>query len=153
MRCQLAVFSAYRADQYSDPDSFKISLGAVLEQYPNEVITYVCDPRAGIQRRSKWPPTISEMVEACDDHREFLARQRAPRPSFSERKPPPLLQAWPQGCMAQVFVPEGHARYASLCERAENSNPIWWKYGKASDGRQGIWVSHHFWAGLPDSQL
>lgn len=152
MRCQLAVFSAYRADQYSDPDSFKISLGAVLEQYPNEVITFVCDPRTGIQRRSKWPPTISEMVEACDDHREFLRKLRAPRTPFQERKPEPLLRQRPQGYMAQVFVPEGHDRYAAMVKRAELSDPIWWKYGKASDGRQGIWVSHNFWNNAPDTQ-
>jgi hypothetical protein len=153
LRCQLAVFSAYRADQYSDPDSFKVSLGAVLEQYANEVITYVCDPRTGIQRRSKWPPTISEMVEACDDHREFLAKQRTPRPAFQERKPEPLLRQRPQGYLAQVFVPEGHPRYDALCDRAKNSDPIWWKYGKASDGRQGIWVSHNFWSNLPDIEF
>lgn len=152
MRCQLAVFSAYRADQYSDPDSFKVSLGAVLEQYPNEVITYVCDPRTGIQRRSKWPPTISEMVEACDDHRAFLEKQRAPKPAFQERKPEPLLRQRPQGYMAQVFVPEGHPRYPALCERAKDADPIWWKYGNSSEGVVGIWVSHNFWNNLPDVQ-
>jgi len=38
----------------------------VLEQYPNDVIVYITDPRTGVQRHSKWPPTISEIVEACD---------------------------------------------------------------------------------------
>lgn len=152
MRCQMAVFASYRIDQFADPEGFKVALGAVLEQYPDEVITYVCDPRTGIQRRSKWPPTISEMVEACDDHREFLAKQRAPRPAFQERKPEPLLRQRPQGYMAQVFVPEGHPRYAALCERAKNSDPIWWKYGNSSEGVVGIWVSHNFWNNLPDVQ-
>lgn len=124
----------------------------MLEQYPDEVINYVCDPRTGIQRRSKWPPTISEMVDACDDHREFLAKQRAPRPAFQERKPEPLLRQRPQGYMAQIFVPECHDRYAAMTKRAENADPIWWKYGKASDGRSGIWVSHNFWNNAPDIQ-
>jgi hypothetical protein len=152
IRCQLAVFSAYRIDQFADPDGFKTQLGAILEQYPDEVITYVCDPRTGIQRRSKWPPTISEMVEACDDHREFLAKLRKPRPVFQERLPAPLLKQRPQGYMAQVFVPEGHDRYDAMVKRAEASDPIWWKYGKASDGRNGIWVSHNFWNNAPDMQ-
>ncbi len=122
-------------------------LGAVLEQYPDEVITYVCDPRTGIQRRSKFPPTISEIVEACDEHRTFLEKLRKSRPAFQDRKPAPLLHERPQGYMAQVFVPEGHSRYSHLCEWAKTAKPIWWKYGQASDGRQGIWVSHDAWEG------
>lgn len=58
----------------------------------------------------------------------------------------------PQGYMAQVFVPVGHPRYEALCKRAESADPIWWKYGTASDGRQGIWVSHNFWNNVPDVQ-
>lgn len=50
------------------------SLGMVLEQYPDEVVIYVTDPRTGIQRKAKWPPTISEIVEACDQHAAYLAR-------------------------------------------------------------------------------
>lgn len=37
-----------------------------MEQYPNEVVIYVTDPRTGVQRGQKFPPTISEIVEACD---------------------------------------------------------------------------------------
>lgn len=73
MRCQLALFSAYRIDQYGDPEGFKASLGAVLEQYPDDVIRYVCDPRTGVQRQCKFPPTISEIVTACDAR---IAEQR-----------------------------------------------------------------------------
>ena len=143
----MALFASYRIDQFADPEGFKTSLGAVLEQYPNEVITYVCDPRTGIQRRSKFPPTISEMVEACDDHREFLAKQRAHRPAFKERQPEPLLRDRPQGYLATIFVPEGHTRYASLVEWTKEAKPMWWKYGNASDGRQGLWVSRFAWEG------
>ena len=50
------------------------SLGIVLEGYPDEVIVYVTDPKTGIQRKSKWPPTISEIVEACDEHSSYLRR-------------------------------------------------------------------------------
>jgi hypothetical protein len=146
----LAVFGSYRIDQYAEPESFKVSLGAVLEQYPNEVITYVCDPRTGIQRRCKFPPTISEMVESCDDHREFLAKQRAPRPAFKERQPEPLLRDRPQGYLATIFVPEGHTRYSALVEWNKDAKPMWWKYGNASDGRRGLWVSRNAWEGVPE---
>lgn len=46
----------------------------VLEQYPNEVIIYISDPRTGVQRFCKWPPTISEIVEACDSRIAELKR-------------------------------------------------------------------------------
>src|ERR1700742_3387067 len=71
LRCQLALFSSYRIDQYADAEGFKNSLGAVLEGFPDEVIRFVCDPRTGLARRMKWPPTISEVVEACEEHEDY----------------------------------------------------------------------------------
>jgi hypothetical protein len=68
------LISAYRADQYSDPEGYMASLGMVLEQYPDDVVVYITDPRTGIQRRRKWPPAISEIVEACDQHHQYLNR-------------------------------------------------------------------------------
>jgi hypothetical protein len=150
LRCQMALFSAYRIDQFADPDGFKTSLGAVLEQYPDEVITFVCDPRTGIQRRSKFPPTISEIVQACDDHREYLARSRQTRSAFKERPPEPLLRDRPQGYLATIFVPEGHSRYEKLVEWTREAQPMWWKYGESSDGRNGLWVSRGAWEGSPE---
>lgn len=121
------------------------SLGAVLEQFPDEVVVYITDPRTGVQRRSKWPPTISEVIEAAEDHQEHLVRLRAPRVEAARRLPAPLLRDLPQGHLAQVFVPEGHHRYASLVAWTNEAQPVWWKYGNASDGRRGIWVSHEAW--------
>lgn len=121
-----------------------------MEQYSDEVIKYVCDPRTGIQRRSKWPPTISEMVEDCDEHRAFLEKLRKQRPTFKERESEPLLRDRPQGYRATIFVPEGHRRYDYLVEWAKDAKPIWWKYGKSSDGRQGIWVAQFAFDGTPE---
>jgi hypothetical protein len=47
---QRILFSAYRTDQYSDPDGYLTSLGMVLEQYPDEVILFITDPRTGVHR-------------------------------------------------------------------------------------------------------
>lgn len=121
------------------------SLGAVLEQFPDEVIVYITDPRTGIQRRSKWPPTINEIIEAGEQHQEHLARFRAPRREPLPRLPALLLKDRPAGAMAQVFVPEGHPRYDGLTEWAKTADSIWWKYGRSSDNRAGIWVSHGAW--------
>lgn len=121
------------------------SLGAVLEQFPDEVVVYITDPRTGIQRRSKWPPTISEVIEAAEDHIGHLAKLRAPRTTQAKQLPKPLLRDLPAGHLAQVFVPESHNRYQAMVKWTETAQPVWWKYGKSSDGRNGIWVSHDAW--------
>lgn len=128
-----------------------VSLGAVLEQFPDEVITYISDPRTGIQRRSEWPPTISKVVDACEQHQDFLAKLRTSRPAFMERKPEPLLRDQPQGYRATIFVPESHVRYAKLVEWTKEARPIWWKFGVSSDNRKGLWVSIGAWEGKPES--
>src|ERR1700676_5014825 len=66
LQCQRMLFGAYRADQYADPDGFMIQLGMVLEQYSDEIVVYVTDPRTGVQRDSVWPPSIAEVVRACN---------------------------------------------------------------------------------------
>lgn len=120
------------------------SLGAVLEDFPDEVITYITDPRSGIQRRSKWPPTISEVLSACEDHQEFLAKTRAPRMA-AQRLPKPYLRDCEPGSKAAIFVPEGHQRYAELVIWTEAADPTLWKFGHSSDSRPGLWVSHQAW--------
>lgn len=138
------LFSAYRRDDFSDPEGFVTQLGVILCDFPEEVVNYVTSPKTGLQRRSKWPPTISEVLEACEQHQEHLARLRAPRPALVKRLEP-LLRDRPAGSLAQVFVPEGHPRYDKLCEWAKDAGPMWWKFGKSSDNRSGIWVSHEAW--------
>lgn len=75
LRCQLRLFAAYRTDQYADPDGYVASLGMVLEQYPEDVVDFITNPRTGIQRTSKFPPTISEIVQACDARVADLKKQ------------------------------------------------------------------------------
>ena len=69
------LFSAYRTEQYPDPEGYMVSLGMVLEQYPDDVVVYITDPRTGVQRHCKWPPAISEIVEACDQRDQYLQRR------------------------------------------------------------------------------
>ncbi len=33
------------------------------------------DPRTGIQRRCTWPPSVKELVDACDEHVTGIARR------------------------------------------------------------------------------
>lgn len=48
----------------------------MLEQYPNDVVVYVTDPRTGVQRASKFPPTIAEIVAACDSRMAHIHQQK-----------------------------------------------------------------------------
>jgi hypothetical protein len=151
LRCQLALFSAYRTDQYADPEGFKNSLGAVLEDFSDEVIVYVCDPRTGLQRRMKWPPTISEVVEACEDHRDHLKRVRTAHPAG--KRPYAADLERPEGDLANLFLPENHPRYAFFVEWGKDHDRKWWKFGVSSDGRKGIWIPHRAWEGLDVNNL
>lgn len=97
------LFASYRRADYDDPDGFIASMGMVLSQYPEDVVIYVTRPETGIQRRIKFPPTIPEIVEACDQRVAELARHqrfqnwgkendvlaiedRSPRPSMEDLK-------------------------------------------------------------------
>jgi hypothetical protein len=51
----------------------------------------------------------------------------------------------PQGRFANVFVPDSHDRFGKLCEWAKEADQKWWKFGKSSDGRNGIWIPYNVW--------
>ena len=89
------IFSAYRRDDYLNPEVFVEQLKINLRKYPVEIVEYVTDPVTGIQARNQWPPSLAEIVKACEAeaiHREKIAsyattavvqRPRLPRPKFS----------------------------------------------------------------------
>lgn len=52
-----------------------VSLGMVLDQYPADVVVYITDPKTGVQRGKTFPPTISEIVTACDNRIADLKRK------------------------------------------------------------------------------
>lgn len=70
------LFSAYRLDQYADPERFAAQAALVMSDYPWEVVEYVTDPRTGIQRNSKWPPTINELGDALDAAKRIIAGKK-----------------------------------------------------------------------------
>lgn len=63
----LLLFGSYRRDDFAAPETYLASLGVLLERYPDYVVERVSDPTSGLQRSSKFPPTIAEVVEACDE--------------------------------------------------------------------------------------
>jgi hypothetical protein len=144
------LFSAYRRDDFTDAEGFAVQLGTVLADFPEEVVTYVTSPKTGLQRRMKWPPTISEVLDACEQHQDYLNRLRQPQRAPLPQLESPRHQDLPQGALAQVFVPEGHPRYAVFVKWTEKAPLVWWKFGASSDGRKGLWVSWKAWNGEMD---
>jgi hypothetical protein len=69
------------------------SLGMVFEQYPSDVVEYVTDPRTGIQRNKTFPPSIAEIVAACDGHMAFLHRKQRFENWGKDNEQPALLEA------------------------------------------------------------
>lgn len=68
------LFSAYRLDQYASPDGFIAQAALVMSYYATDVVEYVTDPHStGIQRRSKWPPTINELGDALESAKKVIA--------------------------------------------------------------------------------
>lgn len=132
------IFSAYRRDDFADPECFVLQLGIVLERYSDDVIRELSHPLTGIQRRLKKPPSIADIVEGCED-----ILDRRPRTAHSEDAFPPYQlrqRPAPQpGDRAVCFVPATNIRYReSIAAADENANPRDWKY---DDKRSGIWIA------------
>jgi hypothetical protein len=89
-KCARVILSSYRRDDFADPDGFLVQAAMVLERYPDEIIRQVTSPITGIQRTCKWPPSIAELVEFCDDAQRratFTARwDEQTRKQLAERK-------------------------------------------------------------------
>lgn len=146
-----ALFSAYRANDFADAEGFFVQAASVLSEFPEDIVVHVTSPRTGLQRRSKWPPTISEILEACEQHQDYLRKMAAPRrASAIPQMPSPSLRNRPQGSLANLFVPEGHPRYARLVEWTKTADPVFWRFGSSSDGRPGLHIPLNIWQeGVP----
>jgi hypothetical protein len=59
------LMSSYRKTDYLNLEGFIATMGSILEDYPQAIVEYITDPKTGLQRRCKWPPTPAEVVEAC----------------------------------------------------------------------------------------
>lgn len=87
------LFSAYRTADYQNPEGFMASLGRALQEYPDEVILFVTSPTTGLQRTSKFPPTLTEVIEACDRRAAELKRQERFRNWGAGNDHTPMLEA------------------------------------------------------------
>jgi hypothetical protein len=85
------ILAGYRKVDYHNLQMFMAQAIVNLMKFPREIIEYVSAPETGIQTRSKWPPSLAEILEACvaeQTHREKIARYSAMGP-IAKRLPPP----------------------------------------------------------------
>ncbi len=146
------LFGCYRRGDANDPETYVAAVAAVLAMYDPAIIREVTDPRSGIQTTEKfasWMPNAGELKIHCDGvaaYRERLDRLRqappvlpvAGRIEHHITEPPP-------GHHANLFVPDTHDRYAALIAWTVDGEPKFWRAGKSSDGRNGMWVAAHIW--------
>lgn len=144
------LFGCYRRGDANDPETYVAAISAVLALYDADLIREVTDPRTGIMTSEKYMsfmPNAGELRVYCETVATRKERLRRlgdlPRPDFTQSR----LEApeAPDGSFAHVFVPQDHARYPGLVEWSNTAPRKFWKFGKSSDGRSGIWVAHGVW--------
>jgi hypothetical protein len=136
----LMIFSAYRRDDFAEPELFLTQLGAVLEKYSDVIVNQVTNPYTGIQRQSKFPPTIAEVVDLCDYEVERADRLKR----YAAMRPEPRPGRAPAESFANVFMASDHPEYAAWAEkaRAPDADAREWQFGKSQDGkRDGLWIA------------
>lgn len=150
------LFGCYRRADAADPDIYIAAVAVVLSLYDTDLIREVTDPRTGIQTTEKhmtFMPNAGELKVYCEAlaarKERFKRLGDLPRPDFTQRCLPQLEPR--PGDLAQIFVPKDNRRYASLVEWSKTANPRFWRFGKASDGREGIWIDTNTWDATPST--
>jgi hypothetical protein len=144
------LFGCYRRGDANDPETYVRAIGAVLSSYDADLMREVTDPRTGICATEKYMsfmPNAGELKVYCEAvaaRKERLKRLGdLPKPDFRRARLAPPEPT--PGDLAQVFVPQGHARYRALIDWSQAADPRLWKFDTSSDGRAGICVSWDVW--------
>lgn len=70
------LLSAYPTNDFDDPKAALASFIEVLSGYSDVIVQHVTSNKTGIQRRSKFPPRIAELVAACDEAASIIEREK-----------------------------------------------------------------------------
>jgi hypothetical protein len=69
------LIGCYRTENFADADIAIRALVAILMRYPEEVVIAITEPATGIPAKLKWPPSLAEVVSACDAELAPMLRQ------------------------------------------------------------------------------
>lgn len=70
------LFLAYPKSDYDEPEGALASYIEVLSGYSDVIVAHVTSNKTGVQRRSKFPPRVAELVEACDQAAQAIERRK-----------------------------------------------------------------------------
>jgi hypothetical protein len=70
------LLGCYRKADAGDPEIYIPAIISVFVRYPESVVYAVTEPATGLPAKIKWPPSIAEIVEACEAEMEPIRRQR-----------------------------------------------------------------------------
>jgi len=116
-RAAKILLSAYRTDNYADPEGFIAQLGVVFERYGADVADAVTDPRnsSALQVKHKFPPSLAEVAEACEAEQQkryrYAEEIKRPKPQLNRPYTPP--PNYP-GCRANVLVHPDAPQYGMV---------------------------------------
>jgi len=135
-----------------DQKAFTAGFVEMLSIYPPAVLERAASPSRGLAAYVSYP-NLAKFKELLDEwhaeHIEDLRRRgelRQQRTGSLRLCPPPdSRRVHVPGELANVHVPAGHVRYASLVEWVKTAELRLWKFSKSSDGRDGIWIPLNVW--------
>lgn len=147
------VLGFYDTIPAMDQRAFTAGFVEMLSLYPQPVLERAASPSRGLAAHLSYP-NLAKFKEKLDEwhgehlddlkRRGLVGAKREYDPKL--RLPPPeIVEPNTPGRLAQVFVPEGHERYASFVEWSATAETKWWKFGQSSDGRAGMWVPYGEW--------
>jgi hypothetical protein len=129
------LVGCYRREDFADPEIAFRAFVSVLARYPESVVVAVTEPATGIPSKLKWPPSIAEVVEACNAAmapilRDFDRKMVAHRQARLLAPPPPGPKMTPAEMEAkagrQLFRRMDGRRFKDIDEaHAESKRRLW----------------------------
>ena len=144
------LYGSYHRVSPHDPETYILTISAVLAHFDDGVIREVTDPLIGIATKENfrdWPPNAGQLKAYCDEVQAYRLRiadySKRPRlrlvgePNPGDTVvPPPKLP----GRRANLLVPRGVPGYERMVERAKTGDPAEWKWHE-----RGIMVALNWW--------
>lgn len=122
----------------------------MLSTYPPSVLERAASPSRGLPAFVSYP-NLAKFKELLDQWNAIFWEEHAKRsarlskPTGTPRIEPGRLENPPQGHFANVHIFEEHERYAKLVEWAKTADPKWWKFGRSTNNKPGIWIPLSVW--------
>lgn len=129
-----ALCGCYRKDEAADPAIYSAAIVAVLEEYPDDIVSMVTDPRTGLPSKCQWLPTVKEVKDACDylveqtsaagRRQRDLDRQMVDRAQFEAEQNSKRERSPEEQARVDYQIDEWKRRKAAIAGEAANPRPV-----------------------------